>query len=165
MSSSAPPADPDSTQRFAVVEEDLQVLRDSTVTGAVRVRVQPRLHTQTVDATATRTEVDVERVAVDREVQTALPPWQDGDVWVVPVYEERVVLQRRLVLKEELRLRPRRHQEPGQQVVQLRRDEVHVERLGPDGRWVITSDEPSDSAAAAGEHTNPGGPAATYREP
>ena len=165
MKSSAPPADTDSTHRIAVVEEELEVLRDSTVTGAVRVRVQPRLQPETVDVAATRTEVDVERVAVGREVQTALPPWQDGEVWVVPVYEERVVLERRLVLKEELRLRPRRQQEPGQQAVQLRRDEVHVERLGPDGRWVSASVELSDSAAAAGEHTSPGGSAVTYRKP
>jgi uncharacterized protein (TIGR02271 family) len=125
-----------SMQRLAVVREEIEVQRERTVTGAVRVRVEPTLRTQSIDLTAMRTQVDIERVAVGLEVDAALPPWQDGDVWVVPVYEETVVVKRRLVLKEELRLHQRHRSEPVLQEVQLRRDEVHIERLDADGRWV-----------------------------
>ena len=32
-------------------------------------------------------------------------PWQDGDTLIVPIYEEQLVVTKRLVLKEQLRVR------------------------------------------------------------
>lgn len=49
-------------------------------------------------------EVEVERVPVDKIIDQPIAPYMDGDVYVVPVIEEEVVVQRRLRLKEELRV-------------------------------------------------------------
>ena len=48
---------------------------------------------------------DVERVPMDEVVSERQGPWEEGDVLVVPVYEEQMVVSRRLVLKEQLRVR------------------------------------------------------------
>ena len=49
-------------------------------------------------------DVQIERVQVDEIVPEVIAPYMDGDVYVVPVIEEEVVIQRRLRLKEELRV-------------------------------------------------------------
>lgn len=49
-------------------------------------------------------DVQVERVPIDEVVPEYIEPYMDGDVYVVPVIEEEVIIQRRLRLKEELRV-------------------------------------------------------------
>ncbi|MFD1693079.1 DUF2382 domain-containing protein [Azotobacter chroococcum] len=53
---------------------------------------------------------------------------QEGDVTVIPVLEEVLVVEKRLVLKEELRVRRVVHEEPHSVPVTLRREQVTVER-------------------------------------
>ena len=77
--------------------------------------------------------VEVERVPVDRIVDAAPAVRQDGDVTIIPVMEEVLVVEKRLVLKEELHVRRRRTQESVEVPVTLRRERVEVERL-PAGR-------------------------------
>lgn len=48
--------------------------------------------------------VEVERVPIDEVIPEPIEPYMDGDVYVVPVIEEEVIIQRRLRLKEELRV-------------------------------------------------------------
>lgn len=127
---------------MALVQEQLHVGREQQATGTLRVRVVPEAQVHTLALEQWREQVDIERVPVGREVDAAVPPWQDGDVWVVPVYEEVVVVQRRLVLKEELRLQPRREREVLEQEVALRRDHVVVERQAADGSWAATPASP-----------------------
>jgi stress response protein YsnF len=55
---------------------------------------------------------------------------QDGTV-VVPVVEEILVVERRLVLREEVRLRVAAVEEVVEQPVTLRRQRAEVERLPP----------------------------------
>src|SRR5688572_22734860 len=95
-------------QTLPVVEEVLKVDRRKVETGAVRVRLSTTETTQPLQLDAWSERVEVERVAIGQPVAERREPWHDGDVLVVPVYEEQVVLQRTLVLKEELRLRRRR---------------------------------------------------------
>jgi stress response protein YsnF len=68
-------------------------------------------------------------------VQVAQPrePWHEGDVLVVPVYEE--VIERRLVLKEEIRLHRQRFSTSHTEQVPLRRQRAVVERRQADGSW------------------------------
>ena len=62
-------------------------------------------------------------------------PYFDGDELVVPVYEERVVSERRLFLKEEIRLRRARHVFQEQHDIPVRRERAVFERLQADGSW------------------------------
>ena len=73
-------------------------------------------------------DVRIERVPVDRFIDEPAVPRYEGDVLVVPVMEEVVVVTRRLRLIEEVRIDPhvvsRRHRE----TVPVRRQRLEVDR-------------------------------------
>jgi uncharacterized protein (TIGR02271 family) len=136
-----------------VVEEVLQVDRRKVETGAVRVRLHTTETAHPVQLDSWSERVHVERVAIGEPVAERREPWHDGDTLVVPVYEERLVLQRTLVLKEELRLRRMREHDTEETVAMLRRDEVHAERRNDDGTWSPIDDDAPRSGAADIPHT------------
>jgi stress response protein YsnF len=85
-----------------------------------------------------RTErAEVERVPVGRELaegeQAPVARREEDGTIVVPVLEEVLVVERRLVLREEIRLRLVPVEEPVEQPVTLRRQRAVVERLPPSG--------------------------------
>ena len=63
---------------------------------------------------------------------------EDGDTVVIPIVEEALTIQRRLVLKEEVRIRRIRETEHHQERVTLRKQEAAITRL------------PVENSAAAG---------------
>ena len=93
---------------------------------------------EVVEALLERKDVSVERVAVGRVVAEAPAPRKEGDTWVFPVLEERLVVEKQLVLKEELRIRSVSSQEPFQQTVHLREEHVDVETRDVETRDVET---------------------------
>lgn len=123
-----------------LVEERIEVTRQEQEVGAVRVRVEVLESTEAVPAEVRTQQVIVRRTPVGRPVAERQPPHQDGDEWVVPVYEEVPVVEMRLVLKEELRISRQTVSEPGEQQVRLRREVAVVERRQPDGSWQRESD-------------------------
>ena len=58
-----------------------------------------------LEVQAYREEVEVEHVPVGQVVKERVPPWEEDNVLVVPVYEEQVVVVKRLLLREHLRIR------------------------------------------------------------
>jgi hypothetical protein len=117
-----------------VVREELQVGKRTEERGSVVVHVVPTLRTEVVDVPLAEERVEVERVPVNRFVTGVQPVRQDGDVTVVPVYEEVLVVERRLMLKEEVRVTRRRQVRPERRQVELRAEDVHVLRSGAGGQ-------------------------------
>lgn len=112
-----------------VVEETLQVRKRTVEKGRVRVRKVVREHEEVVDEPVFEEKVEVERVPVDREVDGPVPVHYEGDVLVVPLLEEVLVVTKRLVLREELRITRRRVENHEPQQFTLRAEEAIVERL------------------------------------
>ena len=119
-------------ERIALVEEEARIDKREVVTGRVRIRTRVEEAEETVRGTLDEEVVEVERVPVDRIVEAAPAVRQDGDVTIIPVMEEVLVVEKRLVLKEELHVRRRRTQESVEVPVTLRRERVEVERLPAD---------------------------------
>lgn len=109
-----------------VVEEELKIDRREVETGRVRVRTVPEEQTCVVSDRLLRTDVTVERVPKDEEIDAVPPVRDEGETVVVPVIEERLV--KRLFLVEEVRLTRRASTEEFEQPVQLRSERVVVER-------------------------------------
>lgn len=126
MSNDHPPA-----HRLALGEE--RVVLDKRLEDRQRVRVRSQVETreELVTADLRSEEVTVERVAVNREVQELPEVRQEGDLLIVPVVEEEIVVTKRLVLKEELRIRRRTSIRHVEQAVPARRVEAIVERARP----------------------------------
>ena len=119
-------------ERIALVEEEARINKREVVTGRVRIRTRVEEAEETVRGTLDEEVVEVERVPVDRIADAAPAVRQDGDVTIIPVMEEVLVVEKRLVLKEELHVRRRRTQESVEVPVTLRRERVEVERLPAD---------------------------------
>jgi uncharacterized protein (TIGR02271 family) len=112
-----------------VVAEELEVRKRSVETGGVRVSKVVHEREEVVDEPLFREEVDVERVAINRAVDGPVATRQEGDVTIVPVLEEVLVVEKRLMLKEELRITRRRVEEHRPQRVSLRTEDATVERI------------------------------------
>lgn len=110
-----------------LVAEQLEIDKRLVDTARVHIRKRARWREHEVDVALRRDEVDIERVAVNRLVDEAVASRQEGDVTIVPIYEE--VLVTRLLLKEELHIRRRIRIEPREPLnVALRHETVDVVR-------------------------------------
>ena len=98
-------------------------MRVHTVTDAIEELARADVQRETVDVT---------RVPIDRIVETAPEIRTEGDVTIVPVLEEVLVVEKRLVVKEELHIRRRVESEAVEVPVSLRKQRAIVERLVPD---------------------------------
>jgi len=117
---------------FLEAEEHLVVRKGERETGRVRVVRRVETREEVVDEPGWRERVEVEHVPVGQYVTEVVPIREEEGVTVIPVYEEVLVVERRLLLKEEVRLRKTREEVRDPKRVELRRSVVDVERLGPD---------------------------------
>ena len=121
--------------RVPLAEEHLQVEKSAVVTGKVTVRTVTEVSEQLVKERLAQEAVEVVRVSIEKEVAT--PPnirTEDG-VLIVPVLEERLVVEKRLFLVEELHLRTRVTHDTVEVPVSIRKQKAVVNR---------TSDRPAD---------------------
>jgi stress response protein YsnF len=81
-----------------------------------------------VDVPLIDEQIDVQRVEVNRFVDAPPPVRQEGDVTIVPVMEEVLVVTKRLRVKHELRLTRQRHTRREKRRVTLKSEEAHVLR-------------------------------------
>ena len=114
-----------------VVAEELAVGKREVEAGRVRITKLVREEQQTVDQPLFAEQVVVERVPVNRVVQTAPAVRHEGDTMIVPLLEEVLVVEKRLMVREELRVTKRRTETHQPQTVTLRKEDVKVERLAP----------------------------------
>jgi len=129
MSQANPPSE--DIREIPVVEEILDVRQRRVETGRVRITKIVHEREEEVNAPRVREEVTIERVTLNRMVDTPTSMRQEGDTLIIPLLEEVVVMEKRLMVKEELRITKRRIEEHTSQQVKLRREEVVVERLDP----------------------------------
>lgn len=123
------PADVAGENVIPLLMEDVSVSKRRVVTGRVRVSTVTHEREKLVDELLTQESVDIERRAIGRPVETAPDIREEGDTIVIPIVEEVLVVERRLVLKEEVRVRRARQTVRHQQLVKLREQEALVTRL------------------------------------
>lgn len=119
-----------------VVEEQIEIATVRQSQGAVRVRKQAHSHVATVELPGWTERAQIERVPIDQPAESVQAPRREGDVWVVPVYEERWVTLKQLYLREELRIATVRESALRTEQVTLLRERVSIERQDPvTGQW------------------------------
>jgi uncharacterized protein (TIGR02271 family) len=113
--------------------EDIAVSRRRVETAVVRVATVTQTRDQVVTEPLMRERIEVEHAPVGRFVESVPPVREDGDVTIIPVMEEVVVVERRLFLKEEVRVRRVRTTQRHTETVHLREQEAVVTRtpVGP----------------------------------
>ena len=90
------------------------------------LRIQTREHAETLTGDLLSEAYVIERRPVGEFVDVSPEPRTEGDSTIYPVIEE--VFVRRLLLREEIRITPKRTHTPYRETVTLRRQEATVDR-------------------------------------
>lgn len=114
-----------------VIAEELIVGKRTVEKSRTRVTKRVRKERSVVDEALVRKNYEVTRVPVNRVVEAAEAPRTEGETLILPVYEERVFVEKRLVLVEELHVTRKVDEIHEPREFELLKEEVTVERTGP----------------------------------
>ena len=101
----AAPADAELIDTLHLHEERLVPHKELHTVGEVEVHTALEEFPGRLAVDAMREEVEVDHVPIGEAVKERVAPWDDDGVLVVPVYEEQLVVVKRLVMREQLRIR------------------------------------------------------------
>jgi uncharacterized protein (TIGR02271 family) len=126
MSSELPPAREPHIPLYA---EDLTVSKRQAAGDMVQVSTITSEHETFVDETLNHERVQIDRIPIGRQVDAKPPVRQEGDTTILSVVEETIVIERRLILKEEVHIRRLHVSERYQEPVVLRKQEAVITRI------------------------------------
>ncbi|MCJ2061081.1 YsnF/AvaK domain-containing protein [Methylobacterium sp. J-048] len=129
-----------------LIEETARIDKQEVETGRVRVSTRTETVDQVLRESLRSQTVEVTRVPVNRTLSEGeVPPVirEENGVTVIPVLEEILVVEKRLVLKEEVHVRRSSADEDVEVPVTLRKQRAVVERVSPDGHASEQIDPPS----------------------
>jgi len=113
-----------------VVEETIRVEKRLVESGRVVVHKTVTERDEVVEILLRQQDLVVERVPIGLVVSEAPQSRQEGDTLIVPILEEVLVVEKRLVLKEELHIRKQSSERMEHQTVRLRSEHVEIEQTG-----------------------------------
>lgn len=114
-------------QRIQLLSEVLRVHKDRVSTGEVRVRKEVVTENQTVEVPVTREELVIERVPVHAGTPASGEIGSSQEVRI-PLSEEKPRIEKKPIVKEEVKVGTKKVQEVKQVNEQVKREELHVDR-------------------------------------
>jgi uncharacterized protein (TIGR02271 family) len=114
-----------------VIQEQATVKKRVVETGKVHIRKHLREYEELVDIPHIQEEIRVERVPINEFVDDAPTVRTEGETTIIPVLEERYVVEKRLFLTEELRVIKERKESHHPEKVKVLKEEVEIKRGGP----------------------------------
>lgn len=112
-----------------LLEERVNIDKRTVTTGKVRIITHTETVEELVRAVLEGEEADVVTVEVDQTVSGPAPRIRtENGVTIIPVLEEVLVVEKRLVLKREIRIRKRSTLQTIELPVKLRKQQAKVER-------------------------------------
>ena len=145
LAASAETSAADQERTLELREEQLVAHKQVRELGEVEVRTEVDEIPGRLEVDAYREEVQIDHEPVGTVVSERDDPWEEDGVLVVPVYEEQLVVTRRLVLRERLRIR-----RVGTTERQLFQDTLRRERLvieDPQQTGLVHERYPTDEPA------------------
>ena len=128
-----------------LLAEEVSVGKRVVETGRVQVTRVTHEREQLIDELLTHETVEIDRTPIGRQVDAMPAIREEGDSVVIPIVEEVLVVERRLLLKEEVRVRRVRSTERHQETVSLRHHEAVVTHLPAAGDSPEASAKPHQS--------------------
>jgi len=116
-----------------IIEEDITIGKRMVVDGKVRLRKTVHTETVTVDEAGYVERLDVQRVPINQPIDAAPAIREEGNTLIIPIVQEVIVIEKRLMLVEEVRIVKHIVAIHQPQDVELRREEITVERFDDDG--------------------------------
>lgn len=115
-----------------VIEERATIRRETVETGRVRLTRHVHETEEAVRVPVQHDEVEVEHVAFNQVLPAGTPvpaTRYEGDTMIIPVLREVAVVEKRLLLVEELRVTKRQVTTDHTEALHLRREEIIVEHV------------------------------------
>jgi uncharacterized protein (TIGR02271 family) len=134
QSETAEGSDRETIRIVPIVQEELVIDKQKRETGKVRVHKHVQTRQETVDEPGYIEELFFERVPVNKVIDAPQTSRYEGKTLVIPLIEEELVVQKRLVLREELRVTKKRKEVRNKQNVTLRKEEVTIDRINPENK-------------------------------
>ena len=113
-------------------EEQARLEKREVVTGRVHVSTRVEEHDETLRAELARDQVEVTRVPFDVELDEPPKMRREGATLIVPIVEEKLVIIKRYLLKEEVHITATSKVEAVEEVVRLRSMHADVRRSPPE---------------------------------
>jgi stress response protein YsnF len=114
--------------KLQLLAEELSITKEEREAGRVRISTRTHERETLIDENLAREHVEIETVAVGRRIDAVPDVRREGDTTIVPVVEEVLVVERQLMLKEEVRIKRVRKSERYQKKVILRHQDTVVSR-------------------------------------
>jgi len=114
-----------------IIHEQATVRKRTVETGSVKISKHVREYEEVIDIPHVHEEVRVDRMPVNQFVETAPKVRTEGETTIIPVLEERYVVEKRLFLVEELHVRKDRVETHHPQTIKVLKEEVDVKRISP----------------------------------
>lgn len=116
-----------------LVAEEAHVRKQRVKTGKVRVTKHVRQWEEQIDEPLLQQHVNVTRVPLNKPIAEPPTMRREGATTIVPVIEEVLVVEKRLMLKEEIHITTQQTEEVRTHSVTLRSEEVEIEHV-PEAR-------------------------------
>jgi stress response protein YsnF len=97
--------DQTASSTIPLISEELRVEKRSVPNGKVRVKTVVDTFAEVVQETLKTERVETTRVEIGKEIDTIPSVRTNGDTTVIPVVEEVLVVEKRLILKDEIHVR------------------------------------------------------------
>jgi uncharacterized protein (TIGR02271 family) len=110
-----------------IIEEEVLIKKRQVETGTVRIKKIVQEKQELVDVPLVDEEIEIKRVPINRPVDRPVAVRQEGNTTIVSLLEEVFVIQKQLLLREEVHITTKRSERHQPTQVTLRREEVIVE--------------------------------------
>ena len=94
--------------KLTLLAEELSVGKESVETGRLRVSKQTHTREVAIEESLLRESAEIETIPIGRQIFEMPSVRHEGETIVVPIVEEILHTERRLILKEEVRLTQRK---------------------------------------------------------
>ena len=121
---------PTEARTIPIIQEQVQINKEVVESGTVRISKNVHEVEEMYNIPISYEEHEVQRVTLNQYVDNAPPAIRyEGDTMIIPILREEVVVQKRIVLVEEVHITKRQVEKTIQQPVNLLKEELTVERI------------------------------------
>ena len=117
------------TETYPLVEEKARIEKRKISTGRVRVRTVMESATEFAGADLEEQTVQITRVPINKVVNRVPPIRTEAQTTIIPVMEEVLVVEKQLLLKEELHVRRQVSADHVEVPITIHKQRAVVERL------------------------------------
>lgn len=125
------PDDPEN-QSIPIIAETASIFTRKVAGDRVTVSTRTEEIDSILPADLSSVAVDVTRVPVNRKIDRVPDVVTEGDLTIIPVVEERLVITRELYLREEIHVRHTERTETVDVAATIRRQTVQIDRIPAD---------------------------------